>query len=231
MLPVQYLHKSSRSRRRGSSFAALTLSALAAALSAAAHAQQVGEAKTDTEQAKAKQADAKVLEAVVITGTNIRSANLVSSAPITEVGKAIFEGTGSISIEDTLSRIPSITAGLSASSNNTSTGGDAANVGVATVSLRNLGSARTLVLVNGRRWVSGVSANTGYGVDLNSIPVAMIKRVDVQCTRLRFGGWRCGQKEFRPHLRAQLRHGQCLGFHRPVEAGTIALGGPAFFGQ
>ncbi|MCY4754793.1 TonB-dependent receptor domain-containing protein [Pelomonas aquatica] len=179
MLPVQYLHKSSRSRRRGSSFAALTLSALAAALSAAAHAQQVGEAKTDTEQAKAKQADAKVLEAVVITGTNIRSANLVSSAPITEVGKAIFEGTGSISIEDTLSRIPSITAGLSASSNNTSTGGDAANVGVATVSLRNLGSARTLVLVNGRRWVSGVSANTGYGVDLNSIPVAMIKRVDV----------------------------------------------------
>ncbi|MCY4754792.1 TonB-dependent receptor plug domain-containing protein [Pelomonas aquatica] len=179
MLPVQYLHKSSRSRRRGSSFAVLTLSTLAAALSAAAHAQQVGEAKADTEQAKAKQADAKVLEAVVITGTNIRSSNLLSSAPITEVGKEVFEGTGSISIESTLSRIPSITSGLSASSNNTSTGGDAANVGVATVSLRNLGSARTLVLVNGRRWVSGVSANTGYGVDLNSIPAPMIKRVDI----------------------------------------------------
>jgi len=135
--------------------------------------------QVDTKQADASQAAPKVMEAVVITGTNIRSANIVSSAPITEVGRDVLEGTGSISIEDTLSRIPSISSDLSASSNNTSTGGAAANVGVATISLRNLGAARTLVLVNGRRWVSGVSANTGYGVDLNSIPVAMIQRVDV----------------------------------------------------
>lgn len=128
----------------------------------------------------ARQVESTVaIEKVVITGSNIRNANLQSSAPITQLSKEVLQASGAISLGDSLSRIPSITAGLSASSNNTSTGGDAANVGVASISLRNLGAARTLVLVNGRRWVSGVSANTGYGVDLNSIPAAMIERVDV----------------------------------------------------
>ncbi|MEJ6004860.1 TonB-dependent receptor [Paucibacter sp. AS339] len=128
----------------------------------------------------AKQPDATVaIEKVIITGSNIRNANLLSSAPITQLSKEVLQASGAITLGDSLSRIPSITAGLSASSNNTSTGGDAANVGVASISLRNLGAARTLVLVNGRRWVSGVSANTGYGVDLNSIPAAMIERVEV----------------------------------------------------
>ncbi|MEL4180253.1 TonB-dependent receptor domain-containing protein [Roseateles sp. PN1] len=145
-----------------------------------------GAAKTDSERslamgeaAPAKPADALALDKVVITGSHIRNANVHSSAPITQVGRESLEGIGSISVGDALSRIPSISAGLSASSNNTSVGGDAANVGVSSISLRNLGTARTLVLVNGRRWVSGVSANTGYGVDLNSIPAAMIARVDV----------------------------------------------------
>ena len=145
-----------------------------------------GAAKTDSERSlatdaatTAKQADALALDKVVITGSHIRNANVHSSAPITQLGRESLEGIGSISVGDALSRIPSISAGLSASSNNTSVGGDAANVGVSSISLRNLGTARTLVLVNGRRWVSGVSANTGYGVDLNSIPAAMIARVDV----------------------------------------------------
>ena len=145
-----------------------------------------GAAKTDSERSlamdaagTAKPAEAQALDKVVVTGSHIRNANVLSSAPITQVGRESLEGIGSISVGDALSRIPSISAGLSASSNNTSVGGDAANVGVSSISLRNLGTARTLVLVNGRRWVSGVSANTGYGVDLNSIPTAMIARVDV----------------------------------------------------
>ena len=122
------------------------------------------------------------IERIAITGSNIfkgGSANFSSSAPITEVSKESIEGIGAISIENVLSRIPSITSDMNASTSNVSVGGGASNVGVATTSLRNLGSARTLVLVNGRRYVSGVSANSGYGVDLNSIPTAIIKRVDV----------------------------------------------------
>jgi iron complex outermembrane recepter protein len=50
-------------------------------------------------------------------------------------------------------------------------GGD----GSATVNLRNLGSDRTLVLVNGRRWVSGLTGT----VDLNTIPTAVIERIEI----------------------------------------------------
>lgn len=142
-------------------------------------AKDAAAAAVEAKPQASREADAVALNKVVITGSHIRNANVHSSAPITQVGRESLEGIGSISVGDALSRMPSISAGLSASSNNTSVGGDAANVGVSSISLRNLGTGRTLVLVNGRRWVSGVSANTGYGVDLNSIPTAMIARVDV----------------------------------------------------
>ncbi|UJF22923.1 TonB-dependent receptor domain-containing protein [Shewanella sp. OMA3-2] len=133
------------------------------------------EATIETEQAP------KNVERIAVTGSNIfkGSANVSSSAPITEVGKEMIEGVAAISIGDVLNNIPSVTSAINGSSDNVSLGGAGSNVGVSTTSLRNLGSARTLVLVNGRRYVSGVSANTGYGVDLNSIPTAIIERVDV----------------------------------------------------
>tara|TARA_R110002167_G_scaffold91458_1_gene245975 strand:- start:9027 stop:11954 length:2928 start_codon:yes stop_codon:yes gene_type:complete len=123
----------------------------------------------------------KNIERIAITGSNIsnNSANFSSSAPITEVNEEAIAGIGATSIGDVLNKVPSITSAINGSTSNISVGGGAGDVGIATTSLRNLGSARTLVLVNGRRYVSGVSANNGYGVDLNSIPTAMIKRVDV----------------------------------------------------
>ncbi|WP_425525054.1 TonB-dependent receptor plug domain-containing protein [Xanthomonas citri] len=75
---------------------------------------------------------------------------------------------GLTSVADVLKRIPSNGATMNTTVNN---GGD----GSATVSLRNLGASRTLVLVNGRRWVSGLSGS----VDLNTIPSAIVERVEV----------------------------------------------------
>ena len=123
----------------------------------------------------------KDIERIIVTGSNIfkGSANTTSSAPITEVGSEVIEGIGAISIGDALSKVPSVTSAANGSTGNISVGGGAADIGVATAALRNLGAERTLVLVNGRRYVSGVSANNGYGVDLNSIPTAIIERVDV----------------------------------------------------
>jgi outer membrane receptor protein involved in Fe transport len=121
------------------------------------------------------------IERIIVTGSNIfkGSANVSSSAPITEVSAEAIEGIGAISIGDVLSKVPSVTSAMNGSSGNVSVGGGAGDIGVATAALRNLGAERTLVLVNGRRYVSGVSANNGYGVDLNSIPTAIIERVDV----------------------------------------------------
>jgi len=121
------------------------------------------------------------VERIIVTGSNIfkGSANVTSSAPITEIGSEVIEGIGAISIGEALSKVPSVTSAANGSTGNVSVGGGAGDIGVATAALRNLGAERTLVLVNGRRYVSGVSANNGYGVDLNSIPTAIIERVDV----------------------------------------------------
>ncbi|WP_426192809.1 TonB-dependent receptor domain-containing protein [Massilia sp. DWR3-1-1] len=167
--------KTCKTQQRWSYAALIACPALLLAVPATSYANGDQEVAVSTE----KDRDSTI-QVVTVTGSNIRQAqNSVSSSPITEVGENLIKGTASISIGDVLNSIPSITSGISSSSNNTSVGGDAANVGVATTSLRNLGSARTLVLVNGRRYVSGVSANTGYGVDLNSIPTSLIQRVDV----------------------------------------------------
>jgi outer membrane receptor protein involved in Fe transport len=162
--------------RHSNKAALLTASALAFVLPMTSHAQEdVVTTESDAQQ------EELVQEKVIVTGSNIKrnNTNFSSSAPITQVGDQQIEGIASISVEDVLNRIPSITSELTPASNNISIGGFASNVGVATTSLRNLGSARTLVLVNGRRYVSGVSANSGYGVDLNSIPTSIIERVDV----------------------------------------------------
>ena len=133
------------------------------------------------EEAKAEETAKEDVERIIVTGSNIYkgSANTTSSAPITEIGREAIEGIGAISIGDALSKVPSVTSAMNGSSGNVSVGGGAGDIGVATAALRNLGAERTLVLVNGRRYVSGVSANNGYGVDLNSIPTAIIERVDV----------------------------------------------------
>ena len=54
-------------------------------------------------------------------------------------------------------------------------GGD----GSVRVDLRNLGSQRVLVLVNGRRWMNAASSGVGSSVDLNTIPVAAVERMEV----------------------------------------------------
>lgn len=113
---------------------------------------------------------------IVVTGSNIKSDNFNSSSPLLVLGADEIAKGGDTNVAEFLGRIPSIVGADTATSNqvNTATGS-----GLNTVALRNLGPTRTLVLVNGRRYVSGVSVGSGYGVDLNSIATASIKRVEV----------------------------------------------------
>ena len=75
----------------------------------------------------------------------------------------------STSLDELLQRLPSVYIDRSARLNS---GGD----GSARVALRNLGNARTLVLVDGRRQVAG---GIDGGVDLNAIPIAAVQRIDI----------------------------------------------------
>ncbi len=105
---------------------------------------------------------------VVTTGTRIRGVDLADANPVQVVTKEDIERTGSQNIGDILQDIPAAGSALNTTFNN---GGN----GSTTVDLRNLGSNRLLVLVNGRRWTPGL----GGSVDLNNIPVSIIERIEI----------------------------------------------------
>jgi outer membrane receptor protein involved in Fe transport len=107
---------------------------------------------------------------IVVTGSRIARPDLESTSPIAIVSSQEFQlQAGSANVENVLNDLPQVTATQSSTSNNP--GG-----GVATVNLRGMGSQRTLVLVNGRRYVS---YDVNQVVDLNTIPSSLIDRVDV----------------------------------------------------
>jgi outer membrane receptor protein involved in Fe transport len=113
-------------------------------------------------------------EAIVVTGSRITVSGLTSSSPLQTVAEAAIEQSGVVNLQEVLLENPAFgTPSISRTNSNFST----ASAGVATVDLRNLGTARTLVLVNGRRFVAGVPGSSA--VDLNVIPTQFVERIDI----------------------------------------------------
>jgi iron complex outermembrane recepter protein len=111
------------------------------------------------------------MDEVVVTGSRIVSPNLQSISPITAIGADELNIAGKTRIEDVLNQLPQAFAAQGSNISN-------ASDGTASVDLRGLGSQRTLVLVNGRRLMPG-DPDGGSAADLNQIPLALVKRVDV----------------------------------------------------
>ncbi|HEU4852908.1 MAG TPA: TonB-dependent receptor [Telluria sp.] len=114
---------------------------------------------------------------VQVTGSriNVRQEQISGVGPVTVIDADSIQRSGAISVETLLQRLPSSagTAGNQSSAYWTSNG-----YGTTQVNLRGLGIDRTLVLLNGRRVVSG-GTGANSSVDLNMIPVAMIERIEV----------------------------------------------------
>ncbi|HYV44490.1 MAG TPA: TonB-dependent receptor [Myxococcaceae bacterium] len=110
-------------------------------------------------------------ETIIVTGSRIPRAELMTAAPVTVVSRAQIDSAGHPSIGDILQAIPQQANGLNTQVNN---GGD----GSIRLNLRGLGSPRTLVLLNGRRFVSG-GTGADPGVDLTTIPTFAIQRVEI----------------------------------------------------
>jgi iron complex outermembrane receptor protein len=121
-------------------------------------------------------AQEETVEEIVVTGSHIRKDTFTSSSPISVLGTESIEGIGATNVGDLIARVPAVVAAVDGSSANVN---QPSNSGISTTALRNMGSSRTLVLVNGRRYVSGTGAGAGYGVDLNTLPTTMIERVEV----------------------------------------------------
>ncbi|CAH9067048.1 Vitamin B12 transporter BtuB [Pseudoalteromonas holothuriae] len=120
----------------------------------------------------AEEESAESFEKIQVTGSRIKRADMEGANPVQLITRDDLVASGISNVGDILQEIPSVAgAGTNAAINN---GG----AGAVRVSLRGLGSERTLVLLNGRRVVaSGSGANAS--VDLSTIPTAIIKRVEV----------------------------------------------------
>lgn len=123
--------------------------------------------------AQAQAQDSTAVEAVVVTGSRIARPDLDAAIPITVVDAKTLERDGASNVQDILRELPQIGVGTTRANSNFATTGN----GAATIDLRNLGPSRTLVLVNGRRYVAGFPGTSA--VDLNNIPTDFIERVDV----------------------------------------------------
>ena len=131
------------------------------------------------------QEEADELEEVVVTGSRIRRDPLNEATAITELGYQDIEDTGLTNLGDALQNLPITGSAPNSQFNVPGNSGfpqDGAGIGAGAVqlSLRNLEAKRTLVLVNGRRWIAGASASgVPSTVDLNTLPDNVIERVEI----------------------------------------------------
>jgi outer membrane cobalamin receptor len=146
-------------------------------LATPAFAQEPVEGETPAEAQTPEEAAPAIPEAeeaagqdIVVTGTRIARPNVESASPVTIVGAEDLARQGTTRVEDMLNSLPQVTPGQTAFVSNGATG-------TATVNLRGLGTARTLVLVNGRRLQPGDPFLPV--ADLNQIPTSLVKRIEV----------------------------------------------------
>ncbi len=116
-------------------------------------------------------------DTIVVTGSRIRRRSIETIFPTNSINSEVLQDRGFTNIADALGEIPSF------GGNTTDFGGqNGATVGQNFVNFLNLGSQRTLVLVDGRRFVNSATASlqgaNGLQVDFNVIPSALIERVD-----------------------------------------------------
>jgi outer membrane receptor protein involved in Fe transport len=132
----------------------------------------------DQPQAENQQADSPT---IVVTGSRIaRNRDFTATSPITTVDAELLEKSSAINLEANLNKLPQLSPSLTqfgppegrGDINSTATN----TPGATTVSLRQLGANRNLVLIDGRR---PTPVNGTGVVDINSIPSAAIERVEI----------------------------------------------------
>lgn len=153
-----------------------TVPTLAQAASAPALAIQ--EAQDDQDDQEATE-----VEEIVVTGSRIARPAYDGVIPGVQVSEEDIEERLFTNAGDIINDVPLVGGGANLNGTN---GGQPSSLGVTFVDLLNLGTARTLTLVNGRRFVSNNSATifvagneTGSQVDASTIPVALIRQVDI----------------------------------------------------
>ena len=128
----------------------------------------------DQDQTTNQQSSTAQLGKIEVTGSKIKRTETETAQPVTTITAQEIKSSGLATIGQVIQKLTSTGASLSTldnfGGNFQFTGG-----GESTVDLRNLGSVRVLVLVNGKRWVTGLDGT----VDLNTVPASVIDHVEV----------------------------------------------------
>ncbi|HEX4505064.1 MAG TPA: TonB-dependent receptor plug domain-containing protein, partial [Alphaproteobacteria bacterium] len=120
-------------------------------------------------------------EVMTVTGTRIPRVETDSPSPVISVTGQDIQNSGSINLGDYLKRIPALAGSIGSfdtSGYNSPAASDGSPLaGLNLLDLRNLGYIRTLVLIDGHRTVAQSTGSAA--VDINTIPLTLIDRVDV----------------------------------------------------
>ncbi len=105
------------------------------------------------------------LDTIVVTGSNIRRVDIETANPVITIDRAQIQKSGKLTVGDLVQELPSI-AGAATNPQVNNGGG----TGASSVSLRGLGSNRTLILIDGQRIINN---------DINAIPANVVERIEV----------------------------------------------------
>lgn len=112
-------------------------------------------------------------ERIEVTGSRIKRMGAISPTPLTVISGDVLQNMGITNVGELLNKLPQSTVGISPETSNNTIFASGLNE----TDLRGLGSSRTLVLVNGRRFIGGSAGDNA--VDLNNIPSTMIERIEI----------------------------------------------------
>lgn len=127
----------------------------------------------------------KSVERIEVTGSRIKQTELEGRSPVQILDRDAIDRSGLSSIGDIIQNITASGSALNTKFNSSGNfgfppDGGGVGAGATTVDLRHLGAKRVLVLVDGIRWVNESSASgVGGVVDLNTIPLAIVERIEV----------------------------------------------------
>jgi len=110
--------------------------------------------------------------AIIVTGSRIVRDGFESPSPVTVVGQDLLNQRAMTNVAEALNELPSFRA-LQTPATQQAVGG---NIGARVLDLRGLGAPRTLVLLDGKRFVPSTTQGT---IDVNLMPTALISRTEV----------------------------------------------------
>jgi outer membrane receptor protein involved in Fe transport len=111
---------------------------------------------------------------VVVTGSRIARDGFQAPTPLTVINSEDIQATAPANVADFVNDIPSLVGSATPANSNLQI--SAGTAGVNALNLRALGTARTLVLLDGQR---SVGSTLGGLVDVNTFPQGLIKSVEI----------------------------------------------------